>query len=66
MIEHEHVLERNPTSSTEIAVSTLKYAKATERYFVERRKSVSALIDIATGKTPKTPRWARKGDLFLL
>lgn len=34
MIEHEHVLERNP-SATELAASTLKYAKSKERYFVD-------------------------------
>jgi hypothetical protein len=54
MIEHEHVLERNPSAS-ELAASTLKYAKAKERYFVELRKSVPTLIDMATGKAPKTP-----------
>jgi hypothetical protein len=53
MIEHEYVLERNPSGS-ELAQSTLKYAKAKERYFVELRKSVPALIDMATGKAPKT------------
>ena len=46
MIEHEQVLERNPSAS-ELAQSTLKYARAKERYFVELRKSVSILIDIA-------------------
>jgi hypothetical protein len=35
MIEHEQVLERNP-SATELAASTFRYAKAKERYFVER------------------------------
>jgi hypothetical protein len=53
MIEHEHVLERNPSAS-EPAASTLKYARAKERYFVELRKSVSILIDMATGEAPKT------------
>ena len=43
MIDHEHVLEQNP-SATELAASTLKYAKAKERYFVELRKSVPTLI----------------------
>ena len=51
MIEHEHVLERNP-SATELAASTLKYAKAKERYFVELRESVPSLVDMATGKAP--------------
>ena len=46
MIEHEHVLERNPSAS-ELAASTLKYARAKERYFVELRKSIPTLIDIA-------------------
>jgi hypothetical protein len=54
MIEHVQVLERNP-SATELAASTLKYARAKERYFVELRKSVPLLIDMATGKAPKTP-----------
>jgi|SRR5271166_3984344 len=54
MIEHEQVLERNP-SATESAASTLNYARAKERYFVELRKSVPTLIDMATGKEPKTP-----------
>ena len=31
MIEHEHVLERNPPAS-ELAESTLKYARAKEHY----------------------------------
>jgi hypothetical protein len=53
MIEHERVLERNP-SATELAASTLKYAKAKERYFVDLRKSIPTLIDMSTGKTPKT------------
>jgi len=43
MIEHEHVLERNP-SATVLAASTLKYAKAKERYFVVLRKSVPFLV----------------------
>src|SRR5271166_6836176 len=55
MIEHEHVLERNP-SATELAASTLKYAKAKERYFVELRNSVPTLVDMATGKTPKVDK----------
>jgi hypothetical protein len=46
MIKHEHVLERNPSAS-ELAASTLKYARAKERYFVELRKSIPTLIDIA-------------------
>jgi len=49
MIEHEHVLERSP-SATELAASTFKYARAKERYFVELRKGVPTLIDMATGK----------------
>jgi hypothetical protein len=53
MIEHERVLQRNP-SATELAASTLKYARAKERYFVDLRKSIPTLIDMATGKTPKT------------
>ena len=63
MIEHEHVLERNPSAS-ELAQSTLKYARAKERYFVELRKSVSTLIDMATGKTPKTPELDRLLEVF--
>jgi hypothetical protein len=45
MIEHEHVLEQNPSAS-ELAAGTLKYARA---------KSIPTLIDMATGKTAKTP-----------
>src|SRR5271165_689472 len=55
MIEHEHVLERNP-SATELAASTLKYAKAKERYFAALRNSVPTLVDMATGKTPELDR----------
>jgi hypothetical protein len=39
MIDHERVLERNP-AATELAASTLKYARAKERYFVVLRKSI--------------------------
>src|SRR5260370_23125080 len=63
MIEHEHVLERNP-SATELAASTLKYARAKERYFVELRKSIPTLIDMATGKTPKTPEVDKIREIF--
>ena len=63
MIEHEYVLERNPSGS-ELAQSTLKYAKAKERYFVELRKSVPTLIDMATGKAPKTPELGRIREIF--
>ncbi len=63
MIEHEHRLEQDP-SSTELAASTFKYAKAKERYFVELRKSVPTLIDMATGKTPKTPELDRLLETF--
>jgi hypothetical protein len=63
MIEHEHVLERNP-SATELAASTLKYAKAKERYFVELRKSIPTLINMATGKTPKTPEVDKIREIF--
>ena len=63
MIEHEDVLERNPSAS-ELAQSTLKYAKAKERYFVELRKSVPTLIDMATGKAPKTPELGRIREIF--
>jgi hypothetical protein len=63
MIEHEHVLERNPSAS-ELAASTLKYAKAKERYFVELRKSMPALIDMATGKAPKTREIDRIREIF--
>ena len=63
MIEHEHVLERNPSAS-ELAASTLKYAKAKERYFVELRKSLPALIDMATGKAPKTPEVDKLREIF--
>ena len=63
MIEHEHVLERNPSAS-ELAESTLKYAKAKERYFVELRKSVPTLIDMATGKAPKTPEIDKLREIF--
>jgi hypothetical protein len=63
MIEHEHVLERNPSSS-QLAASTLKYARAKERYFVELRKSVPILIDMATGKAPKTKELGRKREIF--
>jgi hypothetical protein len=63
MIEHEHVLERNP-SATELATSTLKYAKAKERYFVELRKSIPTLIDMATGKTPNTPEVDKIREIF--
>jgi hypothetical protein len=63
MIEHEHVLERNPPAS-ELAASTLKYAKAKERYFVELRRSVPTLIDMATGKTPKTQEVEKIREIF--
>jgi hypothetical protein len=63
MIDHEHVLERNP-SATELAASTLKYARAKERYFVVLRKSVPTLIDMATGKTPKTPEVDKIREIF--
>jgi hypothetical protein len=63
MIEHEQVLQRNP-SATELAASTLKYARAKERYFVELRKSIPTLIDIATGKTPKTPEIEKIREIF--
>ena len=63
MIEHEHVLERT-SSATELAASTLKYAKTKERYFVVLRKSVPFLIDMATGKTPKTPEVDKIREIF--
>ena len=63
MIEHEHVLERNPSAS-ELAQSTLRYAKAKERYFVELRKSVPALTDMATGRAPKTMEIDRIREMF--
>jgi hypothetical protein len=63
MIEHEHVLERNP-SATELAASTLKYAKAKERYFVVLRKSVPTLIDMATGRATKAPEMDRLREIF--
>ena len=63
MIEHEYVLERNPSGS-ELAQSTLKYAKAKERYFVELRKSMPTLIDMATGKAPKTLELDKMREIF--
>ena len=63
MIEQEQVLERNP-SATELAASTLKYAKAKEGYFVVLRKSIPTLIDMATGKTPKTPEVDKIREIF--
>jgi hypothetical protein len=63
MIEHEDVLERNPSAS-ELAQSTLKYARAKERYFSELRKSVPTLIDMATGKAPKTPELKKMREIF--
>ena len=63
MIEHEHVLERNP-SATELAASTLKYARAKERYFVELRRSVPTIVDMATGKAPKTPEIDKLREIF--
>lgn len=48
MIEHEHVSERNPSAS-ELAASTVKYARAKERYLVELRRSIPTLIGMATG-----------------
>jgi hypothetical protein len=63
MIEHEHVLEQDP-SATELAASILKYAKAKERYYVTLRKSVPTLIDMATGKTPKTPEVDKISEIF--
>jgi hypothetical protein len=63
MIEHEHVLERNP-SATKLAQSTLKYARAKERYFVELRKSVPTIIDMATGKALKTPEVEKIREIF--
>jgi hypothetical protein len=63
MIEHERVLERNP-SATELAASTLKYAGAKERYFVVLRESIPTLIDMTTGKTPKTPEVDKIREIF--
>ena len=63
MIEHEHVLERNPSAS-ELAKSTLKYAKAKERYFVQLRRSMPTLIDMATGKAPKAPEIDKLREIF--
>jgi hypothetical protein len=63
MIEHEHVLEQNP-SATQLAASTFKYARAKERYLIELRKSVPTLIDMATGKAPKTPELDRLLEVF--
>jgi hypothetical protein len=63
MIEHAHVLEQNPSAS-ELAASTLKYAKAKERYFLELRKGVPTLIDLATGKKPRTPEIDRLMKIF--
>jgi hypothetical protein len=63
IIDHEHVLERNP-SATELAASTLKYAKAKERYFVVLRKSIPTLIDMVTGKTPNTPEVYKIREIF--
>jgi hypothetical protein len=63
MIEHEHVLERNPSAS-KLAASTLEYARAKERYFVELRKSIPILIDMATGKTPQTKEIDRIREIF--
>jgi hypothetical protein len=63
MIDHEHVLEQNPSAS-EMAASTLKYARAKERYFAELRRSVLALIDMATGKAPKTPKLDKMRQTF--
>ena len=63
MIEHEHVLERNP-SATELAASTLKYAGAKERYFFVLRKSIPTLIDMTTGKTPKAPEVDKIREIF--
>ena len=63
MIDREHILEQNP-SATELAASTLKYAKAKERYYVELRKSVPILIDMATGNAPKTPELDRLLEIF--
>jgi len=56
-------LDRNP-SATELAASTLKYAKAKERYFVELPKSVPILIDMATGNAAKTPELDRLLEIF--
>jgi hypothetical protein len=44
--------------------STLKYARAKEHYFVELRKSIPTLIDMATGKTPKTPEVDKIREIF--
>src|SRR5260370_24344580 len=63
MIEHEHVLEQKP-SATELAASTLKYAKAKESYFVVLRKSVPTLLDMATGKTPRTSAADKIPEIF--
>jgi hypothetical protein len=49
---------------SELAQSTLKYARAKERYFVELRKSVPMLIDMATGKAPKTRDVDRIREIF--
>ncbi|HEY2457925.1 MAG TPA: hypothetical protein VGI13_11545 [Candidatus Acidoferrum sp.] len=57
MMEHEHVLERNPSAS-ELAASTLKYARAKERYFVELRRSVPTLI----GKSTFCLDWQRTSE----
>ena len=63
MIEDEHVLECNPSVS-EFAASTIKYARAKERYFVELRRCVPALIEMATGKAPKTQDVDRIREIF--
>jgi hypothetical protein len=63
MIEHEHVLERSPSAS-ELVASTLKYGRAKERYFVELRRSMPTLIDMATGKAPKTKETDRIREIF--
>jgi hypothetical protein len=63
MIEHEHFLERIP-SATELAASTLKYTKAKERHFVERRKSIPFPVEMAAGKTPNTPKVDKRREIF--
>ena len=62
-LSHEYVLERNPSAS-EFAASTVKYARAKERYFVEMRRSMPTLIDMVTGKVPKTQDVDRIREIF--
>jgi hypothetical protein len=63
MIEHEHVLERNPSAS-ELAGEHRSSMQERRSYFAELRRSVPTLIDMATGTAPKTPEIDKLREIF--